>query len=82
MTARFAPPLYPGGRLCLVTGSVTVGAVYPPPSPGGRWRWRLWVADEWNCGDGSAASELAAKNALLGRWRRFLTAAGLQEDRG
>ena len=30
MTLRFAAPIYPGGRMCLLCGSVTVGAVFPP----------------------------------------------------
>lgn len=80
MTARFAAPLWPGGRSCLMSGSFTVGAVFPPPAPGGVWRWRLFGV--WHPGPthGTANTEQAAKNALLARWRDFLRAAELKEN--
>lgn len=79
MTARFASPLYPGGRMCLLSGSVTVGAIFPPPDGKGDWHWRMWAAYERHRGYGTAKSEQAAKNALLAHWRDFLAAAQLQE---
>lgn len=79
MTARFAAPLYPGGRMLLVSGSVTVGAVYPPPPAGGLWRWVVWAPPAEFADRGAASSETAAKHAVLARWRDFLAAAQLQE---
>ena len=79
MTARFAAPLYPGGRMCLLSGSVTVGAVFPPAQAGGLWRWVVWVTPVAFAGNGEARTEQAAKNAALAHWRDFLAAAGLQE---
>lgn len=79
MTARFAAPLYPGGRICLRAGSVTVGAVFPPPEGGRQWEWRIWIVDGHRPTTGHAGSEMAAKNAALARWRDFLAAAQLQE---
>lgn len=79
MTLRFAEPRYPGGRHCLLCGSATVGAVFPPAVAGDDWCWRLWVSGETFAPDGRAKSEQAAKNALLGRFRAFLRAAELEE---
>lgn len=81
MTLRFAPPLYPGGRQCLVCGRVLVGAVFPPAVKGDDWRWQLWIRSEMAGGHGRAKSEQAAKNALLARFRDFLRAADLVEVR-
>lgn len=81
MTVRFAAPLYPGGRHCLLCGTVTVGVAVPPAEADGKWLWRSIVADEsvppggWTV----ARSEAAAKNALLARFRDFLRAAELAE---
>lgn len=79
MTVRFAAPLYPGGRHCLLCGTVTVGAVFPPPVAGDNWVWRLWVSGETAAPQGRAKTEQAAKKAMLARFGRFLRAAGLQE---
>lgn len=80
MTARFAAPLWPRGRSCLLAGSFTVGAVFPPPKDGGVWHWRMFgVHDTGAPNHGAANTEQAAKNALLCRWRDFLRAAGLTE---
>ncbi len=78
MTVRFAAPLYPGGRHCLLCGTVTVGAVFPPPVSGDDWTWRLWVGGDL-VPEGRAKSERSAKNALLARFRDFLRAAELVE---
>lgn len=82
MTLRFAAPAYPGGRHCLMCGSVTVGAVFPPAVKGDDWVWRLWVSGETSAPHGRAKSEQAAKNAFLARFRDFLRAAELQEMKG
>lgn len=81
MTVRFAAPLYPGGRQCLLCGTVTVGVVYPPAKDGDGWLWRAAITDKGQPTDGweVAASEQAAKNALLARFRDFLRAAELEE---
>lgn len=79
MTIRFAAPLYPGGRQCMLCGTLTVGAVFPPVTIGEKWGWRLWVGGEQAATEGRAKSEQAAKNALLARFRDFLRAAELQE---
>lgn len=80
MTARFAAPLRPGGRHCLLSGSLTVGAVFPPAGPDDRWHWRLWVLPEIPR-TGRARTEAAAKAALLLRWEAFLEDAALKEAR-
>lgn len=79
MTVRFAAPLYPGGRHCLLCGTMTVGAAFPPVTIGEKWGWRLWACGEQAATEGRAKSEQAAKNALLARFRDFLRAAELVE---
>lgn len=77
-TIRFAAPLYPQGRMCLLCGSVTVGAVFPPVgTPPNKWAWRVWVTADGFARDGSAKSEQAAKTAAMAAFSDFLTAAGL-----
>lgn len=81
MTARFAASIYPGGRMCLLAGNVTVGAVFPPAhSKDAPWSWRVWITADGHARDGQAKSETAAKNAALAVWRDFTRAAGLTED--
>lgn len=75
---RFAAPVYPGGRHCLLSGSVTVGAAFPPAVAGDDWVWRQWVHGGTATPEGRAKSEQAAKAALLARFRDFLRAAGLE----
>lgn len=79
MTLRFAAPVYPGGRHCLLCGKVTVGAVFPPTRPGHAWHWRLWLNGKTCATTGNAKSEQAAKNATLAACRDFLREAGLTE---
>lgn len=79
MTIRFAAPIYPGGRICLLSGSVTVGAVFPPAGPIKEWTWS--VRRFGGAGRATlhrAPTEQAAKNALLASWLDFVRAAGLQ----
>jgi hypothetical protein len=81
-TIRFAAPVYPGGRMCLLSGSATVGAVFPPAgTPHDRlpWVWRVWVTPDTSAREGRAKTEQAAKNAALAAYRDFIRAAGLQE---
>jgi len=78
MTLRFAAPIYPGGRMCLLCGSVTVGAVFPPNgTPPGDWAWRVWVTATGQTLDGKARSEDAAKRAAMAAFQKFLFAADL-----
>lgn len=79
MTARFIPSDYPGGRIVLLSG-----AVFPPAGQGQHrnpWVWRLWVHDGPSTPQGEARTELAAKTALLSRWRDFTRRAELTETR-
>lgn len=80
MTIRFAAPVYPGGRMYLLSGTVTVGAVFPPAGSG-SWSWRIFVSNR-ALPEGYAKSELAAKNALRAAWLDFVHAAGLQVREG
>lgn len=83
MTARFIPADYPGGRICLASGGVTVGAVFPPvgqPRDRLPWVWRLWVNGNTWASEGRAKTELAARTAILSAWREFLQKASLCEE--
>jgi hypothetical protein len=82
MTARFIASDYPGGRILLRSGTVDVGAVFPPAGqPRDRlpWVWRLWLNGSTGATDGRAKTEQAAKNALLAAWRDFIARIGLME---
>ena len=73
---------YPGGRILARSGSLDVGAVFPPCGKDQHrypWVWRLWLNGATVAKEGRAKSELAAKNALLVGWRDFLTRAALTE---
>ncbi len=78
MTARFLPSTYPGGRILFRCGDVDFGAIFPPCGSSGRWAWRFW-GRHYASPEGSAGSEMAAKNAVLSQWRDFLRQAGLAE---
>ncbi|MCA0421887.1 MAG: hypothetical protein LCH61_00955 [Proteobacteria bacterium] len=82
MTARFIASDYLRGRILLRSGTVDVGAVFPPAGlPRDRlpWTWRLWLNGKTCATDGRAKTELAAKNALLAAWRDFIARVGLME---
>ena len=81
MSARFIPADYDGGRIVLMSGRIDVGAVFPPVgnNPGRYpWSWRMWIRFP-HSKEGRAATEQAAKNALIAAWRDLLTAADLTE---
>lgn len=79
MTAlRFAAPVYPGGRHCLLCGSVTVGAVFPPVGADTRWRWRLFGFGANPAREGRAKSEALAKAELQTAFKGTLTDANLE----
>ena len=81
MTAlRFAAPLYPGGRHCLLSGSVTMGAVFPPAKSGGKWRWTLFQFGANPARNGEAKDEAAAKGHLMAALAMTLAHAGLRPD--
>jgi hypothetical protein len=84
MTARLTwHQAYPGGRIVAKLGDIEVGAVFPPVGEGQHrypWAWRFWLGDMTTPRqDGSAKSELAAKNGLAARVADWLRAAGLQQ---
>lgn len=78
---RFAAPIYPGGRHCLMCGKITVGAVFPPVGhPPNRWTWRLWIGGSGGMSrplDGYARDEACAKIAALKAFGDFLKEAQL-----
>ena len=60
-------------------GTVTVGAVLPPPAvKGGGWGWRLWVSGETSTSESRAKSEQVAKDALLARFTDFLCVENME----
>ena len=76
-TIRFAAPIYPGGRHCLLSGSVTMGAIFPPPRAGGKWRWLLLSFGANHAREGNAKDETTAKGHLLSALALTLAEAGL-----
>lgn len=77
MTIRFAAPIYPGGRMRLLCGTVTMGAVFPPAGTG-KWAWRLFDFGAHPTRTGTAKTEAAAKDALLAALADALAEAGLR----
>lgn len=75
-TIRFAAPLTEGGRHCLLCGSITMGAVFPPGS-GGKWVWRLFSFGANQPCEGLAKDEQTAKGRLLAALALTLAKAGL-----
>lgn len=79
MTAlRFAAPVYPGGRHCLLCGSVTVGAVFPPVGADPKWRWRLFGFGANPAREGQEKSEAMAKAQVRAAFKATLQAASLE----
>jgi hypothetical protein len=82
-TIRFAAPVYPGGRHCLLCGSVTMGAVFPPLHDPGTanqnlaWVWRLFSFGANPARDGRAKDETTAKGHLLAALALTLAEAAL-----
>lgn len=77
-TIRFAAPIYPGGRHCLLCGTVTVGAVFPPAgNPPNKWAWRVWVNGNGSASVGHAKDEAKAKVGAMSAFNDFLAAADL-----
>lgn len=79
---RFAAPTYSGGRHCLLCGSVTVGAVFPPVGhPPNKWAWRVWVTASGQAEHGHSKSEALAKANAKAAFREFLKVARLEVKR-
>ena len=79
MTAlRFAAPIFPGGRHCLLCGSVTVGAVFPPVGSETKWRWRLFPFGANPSREGHAKSEAMAKAETRAAFKDLLKSASLE----
>ena len=74
---RFAAPIYPGGRHCLLCGSVTVGAAFPPVRAGDKWRWSLFPFGANPTREGGAKDEVTAKGRLMAAFALTLKEAGL-----
>lgn len=64
-------------RLVYLCGTVSVGAVFSPAHPEGKWRWRIWVNGRLSAEDGKAASEEKAREAVESRFAAFLERAAL-----
>ncbi|MGO8093204.1 hypothetical protein [Rhizobium leguminosarum] len=59
------------------SGSVDVGAIYPPRAPGRLWRWCIWVTGSGTAAKGTELREDAARRRVEERFQGFLAAAGL-----
>ncbi|MBY5849653.1 hypothetical protein HFN51_03650 [Rhizobium leguminosarum] len=59
------------------SGSVDVGAVYPPRAPGRLWRWSCFVTESGTAAKGTELREDAARRRVEERFQGFLAAAGL-----
>lgn len=77
-TIRFAAPVYPAGRHCLLCGTVTMGAVFPPHDAKDKWRWSLFPLGAIPSHTGTAKDEAKAKDALLDVLANRLAEAGLR----
>ena len=75
-TIRFAAPIHEGGRHCLLCGSVTMGAVFPPVGSG-TWGWRLFSFGANPARNGLAKDEQTAKGHLMAALALTLAEAGL-----
>jgi hypothetical protein len=68
------------GRIIVMLGQHEIGFIFPPVSMDrlttGPWRWRFTLATLYPR-EGTAKSELAAKNALLAEARDWLQKAGV-----
>lgn len=78
---RFAAPVYPDGRHCLLYGSVTVGAAFPPVGRGGKWRWHIFQFGANPPREGTAKSEAEAKGHLLAAFALTLSDASLAPNK-
>lgn len=82
MSLRFAAPAYANGRRVALSGSVEVGAVFPPIGEREtKWTWRMFLHPEIGNVQGQAKSELAAKNGLAAAFTDFLRQADLEPKR-
>lgn len=68
-------------RQLAMAGEVAIGAIFPPMSRPGYWRWRAWHTINANQAEGSARSETWAKEEVEKRFRAFLAAAQLRPAR-
>ncbi len=69
------------GRIVARSGSVEIGAIFPPGDGGRVWRWRLWTNGKSWPSEGHFASEAGAKQGLGDAWAAFLARAGLEATR-
>lgn len=85
MTARITwHQQFPGGRIVARLGQIDVGAVFPPVGQNQHrhpWAWRFWLGTVTTPRqEGSAKTELAAKNGLIARVTDWLREAGLWQE--
>ena len=59
------------------SGSVDIGAVYPPRAAGRLWRWSIWVTESGTAAKGTELREDVARRRVEERFQGFLAAAGL-----
>lgn len=70
---------YPGGRIVAHSGSLHVGAVFPPIKPGDPWSWRMWFGMHHAPKQGACSTCLGAKNAVRMAFLNILEIAKLEE---
>lgn len=76
---QWRAPSYENGRRVAVSGTVEIGAVFPPVGADRNWRWRMWALGGPVCKEGKEPTELGAKVALDRAWAGLLNRARLQE---
>lgn len=68
-------------RTVCVSGSVDIGAVFPPQCPTSgshrKWRWRLWISDAPIARTGICSTEADARAQLVKAWTELLKRAGV-----
>jgi len=64
-------------RLVYLSGAASVGAVFAPAHPSGKWRWRLWVNGRSSPDEGKADNQDKAREAVERRFAAFLERAAL-----
>ena len=62
-------------RALAISGTAEIGAVFLAVK--GKWTWRIWDAGRTR--EGTAKTELAAKNALQAAWADWLRSVNLKE---
>lgn len=69
-------------RKVMRCGDVEFGAIYPPRSGRGLWRWRMWINRTGHLQEGRARDERTARAAVETRFWDFMHTAGLEMKGG